>query len=124
MDKKKSAKIKEWWRKNWKWVAGVAGTVALGVLKVAFESRSNNGDESYTYTDRWMKSASDDELDNEREKVRVKYCSSGDDFAEADRMYNLLHRFDKEMSDRAWGDEEPRGPSCHREHGYYLPNDD
>lgn len=36
----------------------------------------------------------------------------------------ILRQFDKELSKRAWGSETPRPPSIHREHGWYLPNDD
>jgi len=106
-------------------VAASVGIAALGVVKVAHESSSGGrNDDNPEYTDRWMKSATDNELDTEREKVRFAYCSSGDNFDAACRLQNLLRRFDTEMSDRAWGDEEPHAPSYHREHGYYLPNDD
>lgn len=67
---------------------------------------------------------SDDVLDKEREKVRLMYCSSGDNFFEASRLQKLLWRFDDEMNKRAWGDEIPHAPSIHREHGWYLSNDD
>lgn len=76
------------------------------------------------YSSKWFETASDVELELEREKVRLAYCSSGDDFSAASALQNLLWRFDKEMSKRAWGDEAPHAPSIHREHGWYLPNDD
>lgn len=76
------------------------------------------------YSSDWFSKATDAELDLEREKVRLAYCSSGDNFGEASRLQNLLWRFDKEMSKRAWGDEIPHAPSIHREHGWYLSNDD
>ena len=76
------------------------------------------------YSSKWFETASDAELELEREKVRLAYCSSGDDFSAASSLQNLLWRFDKEMSNRAWGDESPHAPSIHREHGRYLPNDD
>lgn len=76
------------------------------------------------YSSKWFETASDAELELEREKVRLSYCSSGDDFSAASSLQNLLWRFDKEMSTRAWGDEIPHAPSIHREHGRYLPNDD
>ena len=47
----------------------------------------------------------------------------GSDYSEAVRLENLLRRFDKELSRRAWAGEEPGYP-VHREHGWYLPNDD
>lgn len=76
------------------------------------------------YTSKWFESATDEVLSTEREKVRLAYCSSGDNLSEAGRLQNLLWRFDKEMSKRAWSDEIPHAPSIHREHGWYLPNDD
>lgn len=76
------------------------------------------------YSSKWFETASDAELELEREKVRLAYCSSGDDFSAASTLQNLLWRFDKEMNKRAWGDEPPHAPSIHREHGWYLSNDD
>ncbi|NLS86180.1 MAG: hypothetical protein GXZ14_11410 [Ruminococcaceae bacterium] len=76
------------------------------------------------YSSKLFDTVSDEVLDVEREKVRIAYCSSGSDFSEACRLQNLLWSFDKEMSKRAWGDEIPHAPSIHREHGWYLPNDD
>ena len=73
---------------------------------------------------KWFATVSDDVLDKEREKVRLMYCSSGDNFFEASRLQKLLWRFDDEMNKRAWGDEIPHAPSIHREHGWYLSNDD
>lgn len=73
------------------------------------------------YSSKWFATASDAELELEREKVRLAYCSSGDDFSAASSLQNLLWRFDKEMSKRAWGDETPQAPSIHRKHGWYLP---
>ena len=76
------------------------------------------------YSSKWFDTVSDEVLDTEREKVRIAYCSSGSDFIEASRLQNLLWRFDREMSKRAWGDETSHAPSIHREHGWYLSNDD
>ena len=76
------------------------------------------------YSTKWFATVSDDVLDKEREKVRLRYCSSDDNFFEASRLQKLLWRFDDEMSKRAWGDEIPHAPSIYREHGRYLLNDD
>ena len=80
--------------------------------------------ESEIYSSRWFEKLSDAELASEREKIRLAYCSSRDDFSSACSLQNLLWRFDKEMSKRAWGDEIPHAPSIHRERGWYLSNDD
>lgn len=72
------------------------------------------------YSPNWFANATKAELDLEREKVRLAYCSSGDDFKKACDLQNLLFRFDKELSKRAWGGEIPHPPSIHREHGTNL----
>ena len=73
---------------------------------------------------KWFGSASDEELEIEREKVRQDFCNPtlDDDYRES--CYETLGKFDKEMSKRTWGDKEPHAPSIHREHGWYLSNDD
>lgn len=78
----------------------------------------------FYYSNQWFKTASDAELETEREKVRIASCSCGGDMDSAIELQNLLHRFDMEQSERAWGGESPRASSRHREHGWYLPNDD
>lgn len=94
-------------------------TAVLGVSIFALLSR----EDCSKYSSAWFESASDDELNAEREKVRQAYCSAGLDFSEAVRMENLLRLFDKELSRRAWAGEE-YGYPAHREHGWYLSNDD
>lgn len=56
-------------------------------------------------------------------KVRLNYCSSGDDLGKAIALQNLLLRFYRELSKRACGKEIPGLPSIHREHGWYLSYD-
>lgn len=103
--------------------------IALGIknkdiLKELWEGLKDQMEKANLYSSNWFAKSTDEELGLEREKVRLAYCSSGDDLNEAGRLQNLLLRFDNEMSKRAWGDEIPHGPSIHREHGWYLPNDD
>lgn len=114
-------------------IAGISITtiifVALGIKnKDAINSFWNNLKKEISkqskYSSKWFESVTDDVLSAEREKVRIDYCGSGDNFNEACRLERLLGLFDKEMSKRAWGGETPRPPSIHREHGWYLPNDD
>lgn len=71
---------------------------------------------------KWLLSLPAERLNQEREKIRVAYCKSTVD--DCGRYQNILHIIDRELSKRAWGDEEPCAPSLHREHGWYLPNDD
>lgn len=68
------------------------------------------------YNESWLRHASDKELDEEREKVRLRLCSGED-------VYGILDRFDEEISRRAWGNEEYKYPS-HTQHGWYLSDDD
>ncbi|MFE5077128.1 single stranded DNA-binding domain-containing protein [Streptomyces halstedii] len=69
----------------------------------------------------------DKELEDEREALRQRYVSSGN-VTEADKLYDELHRYDGEMTRRAneaYARENPNPPEArHREHGWYLPNDD
>ena len=55
--------------------------------------------------------------DEEREKVRQRWCS-GDESVEHE-----LERFDEELRKRQ-GSSDSTGFPAHREHGWYLPNDD
>lgn len=69
------------------------------------------------YSTKWFNSLSDDELDIEREKVRQLLLKGQD-------VYNLLRRFDNVIRYRKYGDTQPGTVDFHREHGWYLPNDD
>ena len=91
------------------------GVAALGIGLLIW-----NLSDKEEYNDNWLHSASDDELEKEREKVRLAHCS-GDETAWAN-----LNRFDSEMSKRANKGHENKnyGYPVHREHGWYLSNDD
>lgn len=95
--------------------AGALTLVAMSILAIL----GNNDD----FAD-FLKNATDEELDSEREKVRLDFCNPNLDKQYRIECYEKLGRFDAEKSKRAWGDEEPHAPSYHREHGWYLPNDD
>ena len=84
----------------------------MGFLDFLFDLLSTE-----EHTDSWLHSASDDELEEEREKVRQRWCS-GDESAEGE-----LERFDKDLRKRNTSNSETGYPA-HREHGWYLPNDD
>lgn len=74
------------------------------------------------YTNKWFKSVSDEELDTEREPVRIKAVYDGDE-----RAWDLMTRFDQEMARRAnekYNAEHPNATPRHREHGWYLDNDE
>lgn len=75
-----------------------------------------------------LRSLPDAQLEEERETVRQQYLSCGDDIDKASELYDELHRYDEEMirrANEAYERENPNPPAPrHREHGWYLPNDD
>ena len=105
-------------------IAIVLGVKSKDALMSVWQNLKEEIRKSNLYSSKWFEKASKIELDLEREKVRLEYCSSGNDFSRACYLENLLRRFDNELSKRAWGNETPHAPSIHREHGWYLPNDD
>lgn len=105
-------------------IAVVLGLKNKDAIKALWDSLNEEIKKADMYSSKWFETVTDEALNTEREKVRLAYCSSGDNFSEASRLQNLLWRFDKEMSKRAWGNEIPHAPSIHREHGWYLPNDE
>lgn len=80
--------------------------------------------EPQKYSSKWFETVSDEVLYTEREIVRKKYCSAGDDFSLAVSLENLLRRFDSVLSKRAWENEIPHGSGYPREHGYNLFKND
>ena len=92
-------------------------------IKILWKQLNEEIKKANMYSSKWFETVTDETLNTEQEKVRLAYCSSGNNFSEASRLQNLLWRFDKEMNKRAWGDEIPHAPSIHREHGWYLSND-
>ena len=96
---------------------------AVGIVLTGLGISEAINAEPQKYSSKWFTNASDELLDTEREVVRKQFCSAGEDLPLAVRSENLLHTFDKVMSERAWDGKEPGFP-VHREHGWYLPNDD
>ncbi|MCQ2017136.1 hypothetical protein [Clostridium butyricum] len=76
------------------------------------------------YSSKWFESASDEVLKIEREVVRQQYCSAGNDYRLAIISEKLLKLFDSVLSKRAWNGHTDYGYPVHREHGWYLSNDD
>lgn len=73
------------------------------------------------YSKKWFENVSDEKFYTERELVRQAACR-GDKGAEG-----LLNRFNNEEIRRMNGKykkEHPDAKPRHREHGWYLPNDD
>lgn len=104
---------------NKKTIVGIAvGVIAAAPVIIKIIS----GMEPEKYSSKWFEKVADDVLNEEREIVRKQYVTEQDDGL-VNQLYWLLHRFDKELSKRAWKGEEIGFP-VHREHGWYLPNDD
>ncbi|NKR65290.1 hypothetical protein GS491_26570 [Rhodococcus hoagii] len=79
------------------------------------------------FSEDWFRQASDEEIDNERESIRLQYVVE-QDIEAASAQYDLLHQFNDEQVRRAneqYAIENPEPqPRRHREHGWYLSNDD
>ena len=95
--------------------AGVLTVAATTVLAIIGEKNS------FGY---FLRNAKDEELETEREKVRLDFCNPNLDTDYRINCQKVLGMFDREMSKRAWGDEKPHAPSYHSEHGWYLSSDD
>ena len=69
-----------------------------------------------------LKAASDEELAFEYEELRLSWLKDGDS-----GKRNKMYRINDEMVKRAnekYEKEHPNAKPRHREHGWYLPNDD
>ena len=95
--------------------AGVLTVAATTVLAIIGEKNS------FGY---FLRNAKDEELETEREKVRLDFCNPNLDTDYRINCQKVLGTFDREMSKRAWGNEKPHAPSYHSEHGWYLSSDD
>lgn len=95
--------------------AGVLTVAATTVLAII------GGKNSFGY---FLRNAKDEELETEREKVRLDFCNPNLDTDYRINCQKVLGMFDREMSKRAWGNEKPHAPSYHSEHGWYLSSDD
>ncbi|MCC8064329.1 MAG: hypothetical protein LIO70_04475 [Clostridiales bacterium] len=128
---KSKEELLAWIKANWLPLSIIFGTCIFTVIatvyglnhKDSIRAFWNNLNETIReanmYSPKWFETASVETLYTEREKIRLAWSSSGDY-----RLDNLLRVFDKEISKKKWGDETPHAPSIHREHGWYLPNDD
>ena len=76
------------------------------------------------YSLKWLQGLSDEDLEKERENVRLEFCSSGSDFEKGARLQHLLGMFDYVLRERKTTDHKENNSPRHREHGWYLPEDD
>lgn len=76
--------------------------VSVGLVATGFGvHKLLSGNEPLKYSSKWFEAVSDEVLNTEREIVRKRYCSAGDDFSLAVSLQNLLSRFDSVLSKRA-----------------------
>lgn len=124
---------------NWKELLVLGGLVTTAVFLSSKDSDDENSNDDNVdnlyngevremkFSNKWFRNATDDELASEREKVRERYVNDTIDIDEADKLYDTLHRFDAEMIERAnskYEKDHPDAKQRHREHGWYLSNDD
>ena len=108
-------------KKNYKKsiLIGVATVTIITIDLMGFILSKNKSTNPLSkYTNKFFKYATDNELETEREKVRLLYNDSL--LSEnIDKLYNLLHKFDKVMAERA-NDCKEWIPPVASEHGWYL----
>ena len=99
MKKRRFAKVRKFIEEHKKPILIIGGALVTGALAVIGGKVLEQG-EPKRYSSLWFDHLSDDELGPEREKVRLAYQSSGDDFDSACEMEALLRRFDSEIWSR------------------------
>lgn len=100
-------------------LSGLFKGIARGVIHGA-SSTSEDNDPYSKYTHKWLHGSSESELNEERERIRLRHCS-GDERAMT--YLDMIDREKRRRYDEEHPDEEPGFPA-HREHGWYLSNDD
>ena len=76
------------------------------------------------YSSSWLETASLDKLQSARSEVQADYGNPELDIDYRGDLWDLLHEFDAVIGKKQWEGQEPKGPAFHREHGWYLSNDD
>ena len=79
----------------------------------------------------WLRSASEDELRARKKEITdsTDWCSESILDGNFDEEIEALDTIDEEINQRAWDqynseDHSNKSYGVHREHGWYLPNDD
>ncbi len=110
-------------------VAGVVAAVA-GTIYAATQSVDGEEDED-TVNKSWLKSASEDELRARKAKITsdTDWRSGSILDGDFDDEIEALDAIDEEINQREWDhynseDHSNESYGVHREHGWYLPNDD
>ena len=74
------------------------------------------------FSQRWLRNASDETLAKERELLRPKAVYEGESY-----VFTIMNLIDREMARRMnekYEREHPNAQARHREHGWYLPNEE
>lgn len=99
-----------------KWVVGLIG---VGAICVAKNKLSLNKEDDF---DNWLETASDEELADGYEERRLEWLKN-----EYGDVTPEMRKIDDEMvrrSNEKYRKEHPNAEVRHREHGWYLPNDE
>ncbi len=118
--KKQLSKVKEkivttWEKSKPMVITGVTIVGTIGTFIVAMNKFFQSSDDDFG---NWLETASDEELDDEYERRRLE-CH-GNVTYEMDKINDEMVRRMNEKYEKEHPNAEPR----HREHGWYLPNDD
>ena len=76
------------------------------------------------YRSSWLKTASLDELQTARAEVLADSLNPQLDMDYRSDLDDLLYDLDSAIDKKKWKGQESKGPAFHREHGWYLANDD
>lgn len=97
----------------------IAGVIGTGALIVAISKLFHSSDDDF---ENWLKTASDEELDDGYEERRLEWLKDnhGDITPEMSKINDEMVRRMNEKYEK----EHPNAEARHREHGWYLPNDD
>ncbi len=101
-------------------IAGLCAIAATGFEIIRYLS----GREYLKYSNEWIQSLSDSELDIEREEIRKAWCSEPKDLSRAIELESILDQFDREIHKRKSSDSSGYDFPRHTEHGWYLSGDD
>lgn len=105
---------------TFKKIITAVSTVAVAGLGILLK-KIISGEIAPKYSMPWIKNLSDEEFYDEREIVRQAYCNGNE------RAWTILDLFNDEEIRRMnarYEEEHPNAEPRHREHGWYLPNDD
>lgn len=114
---------------------GAIAVAGVGIAAVVVSVISNSSDDDTddmsddgsvsrdSYSGRYFRKSSIDELKEERNKVQQDYLNPDLDFDYRASRYDVLHQFDNAISEKEWDGKEPGYP-VHSEHGWYLSSDD